>query len=127
MKNLEILVVDDEIEVVELLKEILEEKGHKIYCAKDGNEALNLIEKRSFDLILLDNQMPRKSGEELLKDISKIVSRTFKIVFISGGNKNLLQLVEENDCYHVVDYVLNKPFSVRYIEDIILELFNSQH
>lgn len=127
MNKLNILLVDDEAEIRQLLTDLLESKGHNVETAKDGQEALDFIFRKNYDLILLDNQMPIKSGEELLKDISKIVSRSFKVIFISGGKENLLQLVEENDCYHVVDYVLNKPFSVKYLEEVISQIFTPQH
>lgn len=127
MNKLNILLVDDEAEIRQLLTDLLESKGHNVETAKDGQEALDFIFRKNYDLILLDNQMPIKSGEELLKDISKIVSRSFKVIFISGAKENLLQLVEENDCYHVVDYVLNKPFSIKNLEEVISQIFTPQH
>ena len=52
-----ILAVDDEKPIVELLRWSLSRAGYSCICAYDGIEAANLIEKETFDLILLDTQM----------------------------------------------------------------------
>ncbi len=61
------LVVDDEKNVTELLKLQLEEVGFDVDTANDGAEAINKIQARHYDLILLDLRMPRINGIEVLK------------------------------------------------------------
>jgi DNA-binding NarL/FixJ family response regulator len=71
--GLEILVVDDHVVVREGLKRILEEcPDYKIGGeAANVTEALNLLRRRSFDLVLLDISLPERTGLELLKTIKK--------------------------------------------------------
>jgi len=57
-----ILVVDDEKDVVELLKFLLEKDGHQITTAYNGREALDLIAQNKPELILLDVMMPEMDG-----------------------------------------------------------------
>ena len=66
-----ILVVDDENDIAELIKDILEDEGYSISIANDGKSAINLIKEEKFDLILLDIMMPDISGTEVCIYIKK--------------------------------------------------------
>lgn len=71
-----ILIVEDNIEIHNLIKNILEREKYIIYNAYSGTEALMILEKERIDLILLDLILPGKSGEEIIdiiKDIPIIV------------------------------------------------------
>ncbi len=54
-----ILVVDDEKALRDVLEDILKSQGYSVRLAKDGQEAIDLLEEEAFDLILLDVMMPR--------------------------------------------------------------------
>ncbi|MDY0040430.1 MAG: sigma-54 dependent transcriptional regulator [Desulforhabdus sp.] len=71
MKGLEILVVEDEAFQREMLREFLSTEGHRVETAEGGKDALDLIENRYFDLILLDLRMPDMDGLETLREIKK--------------------------------------------------------
>lgn len=60
-----ILVIDDEIPVLEIVCDMLRLKGHKVVAANDSIEALRLIEKENFDLVLTDLGMPVLSGWQI--------------------------------------------------------------
>ncbi len=66
-----VLVVDDEPNIREYLKAVLEDAGFKVITAGDGIEALEIIKKKSPDFISLDLIMPRKSGHKLLYELKK--------------------------------------------------------
>lgn len=61
-----IAVIDDDIHINNMLKELLEREGYTVVCAFSGGEALALIEKNTPDLALLDLMMPGLSGEHVL-------------------------------------------------------------
>ena len=67
-----ILVVDDEEGMRLGLTKILEKEGYRVTTAANGEKALNLMERISFDLVISDLKMPKYSGIELLKTINKI-------------------------------------------------------
>lgn len=69
-----ILVVEDEETIRDLVKRLLESFGYKVILAVDGQDGLDkfIENKELIDLVLLDLSMPRKSGQELLSEISKI-------------------------------------------------------
>ena len=57
-RSLRILVADDEAWVRELLHKHLEGLGHVVVCARDGNEALEILDREEFDRVFLDVMMP---------------------------------------------------------------------
>lgn len=81
MKN--ILIVEDNIDIHNLIKEILEKENYKAFDAYSGTEALLLIEKEKIDLILLDLMLPGINGEEIIKQIKGI-----PIIVISAKTSN---------------------------------------
>ncbi|MDR9399635.1 MAG: sigma-54 dependent transcriptional regulator [Salibacter sp.] len=82
----EILVVDDERSIRNTLREILEYEKFKVEEAEDGQKALNILKKKSFDLMLCDIKMPKTDGMDLL-ELSMKVHPDMPVVMISGhGN-----------------------------------------
>lgn len=67
--SMNVLIVEDEKRMAELLRKGLEEEGHKIVCAADGMEGLELSKSYDFDMIILDVMMPRLDGYELAKKL----------------------------------------------------------
>ncbi len=66
-----ILVVDDEIISVTIIKSVLEQAGHSVSTANDGESALDVIKRVKFDIVLTDFNMPGMNGIELTKEIIK--------------------------------------------------------
>lgn len=64
-----ILVVDDEKDISASIKMLIEGIGYKAKTADDGKEALGLLKKEKFDLVLLDILMPGMSGREVAENI----------------------------------------------------------
>lgn len=82
----EILVVDDERSIRNTLREILEYEKFKVEEAEDGQKALNILKKKSFDLMLCDIKMPKTDGMDLL-ELSMKIHPDMPVVMISGhGN-----------------------------------------
>lgn len=70
MKN--ILIVEDDITIHNLIKEVLNKEQYNVLNAFSGTEALMLIEKEKIDLILLDLMLPGLNGEQIIKKIKDI-------------------------------------------------------
>src|SRR3954454_21728274 len=81
-----ILLVDDDSEIVESMRAVLENKGYRIMVARDGNAGLTVAERESPDLIVLDMMMPKKSGFLVLE---KLKGRRGGLIpaVISTGNE----------------------------------------
>lgn len=81
MKRLNILVVDDEEKVCALFSEILKE--HEVTKARSGEEAIERVKKKSFDIVFLDVVMPGMNGLEVFKTIKEINPHS-SIIMMSG-------------------------------------------
>ena len=64
-----VLVVDDERIIVKGLRYSLQQEGYEVDCAYDGEEAVNAIREKHFDIVLLDVMLPKLSGFEVLQQV----------------------------------------------------------
>ena len=80
-----ILIVDDEETIRNVLSEHLRPHGYTIEVAGSGQEALKILEKEEFDLIIADVRMPEMDGVELLQKVSKLYPDMAKIL-LTGYN-----------------------------------------
>ena len=78
-----ILIVDDEPELRTLLGHVLENAGYEITEASDGDEAINLLKKQKHEIALLDIQMPKLNGIQVLKFIKQNLPHT-KAIMLTG-------------------------------------------
>lgn len=100
-----ILVVDDENDIAELIKDILENEGYKVRIENNGASCIDAVKEEPFDLILLDVMMPDYSGTEVC---AKIRSYTAcPIIFVTAKT----QLVDKLIGFEVgADDYITKPF-----------------
>jgi DNA-binding response OmpR family regulator len=105
-----ILIVDDEMKIVEVVKSYLENSGYSVYEAYNGKEALDKFEKVNPNLVILDLMLPDITGEEICKALRK--KSRVPIIMLTAK-------VEEEDVLKGLnigadDYV-TKPFSPRQL------------
>lgn len=77
------MVVDDEEALRTVLSAELEGEGYQVVSAGDGQEAINILTTREFDLILLDIKMPNVDGFEVLKFVKERQPKT-KVIMLTG-------------------------------------------
>jgi DNA-binding NtrC family response regulator len=109
MSQAQILVVDDEPDIRQLVKEILEDEGYAVQVAKDGESARLLHAKQKPDLVLLDIWMPDIDGISLLKEWSSSGSLDSQVVIMSGHGT--LETAVESTRLGAFDFV-QKPLSL---------------
>jgi DNA-binding response OmpR family regulator len=68
---MKVLVVDDDAIVIKSCTRILESEGYTVFTVPGADEALELLRKASFDLLLIDVKMPKRDGLFLMKEIRK--------------------------------------------------------
>jgi DNA-binding response OmpR family regulator len=84
--NKTILVVEDQKDLQGYLKEFLTDNGYLVLTADDGIPAMNIINKKSPDLIILDLNLPNMSGESVLSEVRKKFPDTRVIVLTAKNN-----------------------------------------
>jgi DNA-binding response OmpR family regulator len=115
MSKAKLLVVEDDTNLGDILKEYLEMKGYEPTLCRDGEEGWNKFKKDKFDLCLLDIMMPKKDGFTLAKEIKK-VQEDLPILFLTA--KNQKDDIIEGLKIGADDY-LTKPFSM---EELLLRV-----
>jgi len=111
-----VLIVDDEPLARAALERVLRSRAdvHSFDSAKDGYEALDLLQKNPYDVVLLDIRMPELSGIELADRLTNLRDSLPSIVFVTAHDQHAVAAFER----HAIDYVL-KPFSEERIQDAL--------
>ncbi|MGC8580220.1 MAG: HD domain-containing phosphohydrolase [bacterium] len=115
IKDVHILVVDDESSIRELLQEYLSLEGYKVDVAKDGNDAYEYLKRFYYDIVLTDLEMPGMNGIELLKKAnSEGLNHKFIILTGFGTVETAIMALKLG----AIDYVL-KPFKLEELGLIV--------
>lgn len=134
-----ILIVEDDESIHNVIEELLKENGYAVFNAYSGTEALLLLEKEKYDLILLDLMLPGITGEELLvkvKDIpiivlsAKISSDDKVNCLLSGANDYITKPFETRELLARIEVQL-RNYNKKNIADNLkykeLELLSDNH
>lgn len=101
-----ILIIEDDLDIIELLKLYLEANNFKVFSSDDGTKAIDLIEENNIDLLIVDIMMPGISGYEVIKMVRE--KHNIPIIVLSAkilDNDKILGLNLGADAY------LTKPFN----------------
>src|SRR5437870_7976845 len=99
-----LLIVDDDRAIRKLLERIARRAGFAVDTARDGMEALEMLDRVDYDVALVDLMMPRLSGYELVQQISKRERRPIVLVATALTNADVASLDDS-----LVRHVIRKP------------------
>lgn len=107
--------MDDQIGIRLLLKEVLKNEGYEIEEATTGKEAIEQINSKGFDLLILDYKLPIMDGTEVLKKLEKDNVEIPAIV-MSGLIENI---ASEAKKFKLVKSIIAKPFNINeFVEKV---------
>ena len=117
--KLRFLVVDDNEDIRDVFCRLVKRAGHLASVARDGLEALAILQRESFDVMLLDLSMPRMNGVEVVRWLRDhpAVAPDMRIVVVSawtGEHRGVLQELG-------VDTAIQKPLRIEHLTDLISE------
>lgn len=118
-----ILVVDDEESIREFLEIMLRKEGYEITLAEDGLKAKELIQKKTFDMIISDLQMPNMTGIELLKYVRQDYPEMLFMMITAFGTTETAVEAMKMGAY---DY-LTKPFKIDEVRINIANALRSKN
>lgn len=121
MHEKRVMIVDDDVGIVFLLKELLSSKGYGVSTASTGDETIKLMKEESYDLILMDFQLPMKNGLEVIAETSEIGINT-PVIMMTGMPEKIETVVKEVD--RIVG-LLQKPFDIFNVMQLVEENMNS--
>lgn len=138
-KMYKILIVEDDMSIHNVIEELLKKKNYTTYNAYSGTEALLLLEKGQFDLILLDLMLPAINGEEIIAEIkdtpiiilSAKISEEDKVNCLLGGaNDYITKPFSANELLARIEVQLRQEHKTNIIQNLKykdLELLEDIH
>ena len=104
-----LLLLEDDLQLSDTVKQFLELKGYEVYCAYDGLEAQTIAYEKHIDLMLLDVKVPHVNGFEFLKKV-RSEGKNMPAIFITSLNS--VEDVEKGFSVGCDDYI-RKPFALK--------------
>ena len=123
MLNIKILVVEDEFDMLKIIRLYLEKAGHEVGVATDGQQALEELYNQNYDLIISDWMMPHMSGLELCRRV-RALGIPVKIIMLTAKSQvsdEIIGLKEGADDY------IKKPFEPQLLLLRIEKMFNLEN
>ena len=124
MNSKRILVADDELHMLRVVKLFLERAGYKVDTASNGQEALDSILRRAPDVLVTDINMPRMTGRALCLELEKqLPQRKFRIIVMTSMTDR-----EHRDwSAHMPNTLfIEKPLSMRALVSTLAEYFANE-
>ena len=115
-RNIYILVIDDEVPILKMLKLQLTRMGFNVDTAESGGEGIEKINSNTYDLIFTDIKMPDISGDQILRYVKSKKGNTLPVIGMSGTP----WLLDQNN----FNAVLSKPCSFKDTLATINHLIN---
>lgn len=117
-----ILIVDDEPNIVLSLEFLFRKQGFEVFIARDGVEALAILQTQTPDVAILDIMMPNIDGYEVCKQIKQTLTLPTKVAFLTAKTKE----ADIQKGYEAgADLYITKPFSTRNLLKQVQELLIS--
>jgi len=111
-----ILIVDDEKDIIELISFNLVKEGYRTSTATSGEEALSILKKESFDLMLLDLMLPGIDGFDLCRIIKSDTKFDLPIIMLTARSTEIDKVA---GLEIGADYYITKPFSIRELLAVV--------
>ena len=115
MKKVNILIVDGRVELMAPLVEVFQRKGYNVTVVENGDEAIRLLEKKNFDVLLTPPRMPGGGGVWDFRVVKRLWPSMAVILVNSGSEKKEMAEVLELEIEAVVD----KPFNVKKLVETV--------
>jgi DNA-binding response OmpR family regulator len=110
-----VLVVDDELDILEMTRIMLESSGFEVITASDGERALEIVEEKEIDLILLDAVMPGIHGLDVCRTLKRNPkTQMIPIIIFSALGTGVDMMLDDNE---KANAYISKPFTRRILLD----------
>lgn len=116
-----VLIVDDEPNIIMSLEFLMKKSGFEVFIARDGSEAISIVDNETPHVVVLDIMMPKVDGYEVCEYIKKQKGLSTKVIFLSAkGKESDIQKGYDSGA----DFYMTKPFSTKNLMQKVDELTN---
>ncbi|HHT9106852.1 MAG TPA: response regulator [Candidatus Wujingus californicus] len=116
-----LLLVDDNKNTLDGLVKILQGKGYQVSGVMSGCDALKILSREKFDIVITDLNMPGMSGLSLIREIKKLEEPIFVVVITADSSFELSNKYERKELY---DYYLRKPVNIGELKSVLEMIWN---
>ena len=118
-----ILIIDDEEQVLHLLRETLTRAGHEVLSAPDGFAGMKLFQTQPFELVITDILMPEKDGLDTIREMIALDPKVRIIAISGGGRTGVLDFLPVAEVFGAM-FTLTKPFERQDLLDVVNKVLN---
>lgn len=120
-----ILLVDDDRDILAAMQATLSEMGPEILTAQDGNQAVELAEQKTPDLVVLDQMLPKRSGFLVMEKLKRGKAKNDppRVIMITGNQGARHKVYAQS---LGVDVYLNKPFRMERLVEAVIKLIGPE-
>lgn len=116
-----VLIVDDEPNIIMSLEFLMKKSGFEVFIARDGSEAISIVDNETPHVVVLDIMMPKVDGYKVCEYIKKQKGLSTKVIFLSAkGKESDIQKGYDSGA----DFYMTKPFSTKNLMQKVDELTN---
>lgn len=105
-----ILIIDDEVDILFMLRKMMERAGFIVTLASNGREGMERFYEDPPDMVITDIIMPEKEGLEIIREMKK-KQPALKVIAISGGGRISADSYLETASYFGANRIFQKPFT----------------
>ena len=119
-----VLVLDDNVMITDMLGSMLEMFGYQATLANAGAEALHLLQRDHFDLVLSDLRMPRMDGQEFYRlAVAAHPELAHRMIFLTGDSvgDGAQEFLQRTACPH-----LTKPYTLQNLQSVVENMLHEQ-
>lgn len=116
-----LLLVDDNKNTLDGLVKILQGKGYRVSGVMSGCDALKILSREKFDIVITDLNMPGMSGLSLIREIKKLEEPISIVVITADSSFELSNKYERKELY---DYYLRKPVNIGELKSVLEMIWN---
>ncbi len=115
-----ILIIDDEVKICRLLREILQKEGYAVDYCTNGYDGLDCFKRQPFDLLILDLHMPGMSGFDLINKM-KITKNVVPVIVLTGWS---LKTDDYQRLQERVQVIMDKPVDLVHLTSTVYRLLH---
>lgn len=119
---MKVLLADDDYELTETLRYIFQREGYTVLIARDGLGAWNMFQIESPDLLILDNQMPKRTGLEVLRAVRAMSHVPVMMLTVASDETSIVRALELG-----ADDYMSKPFGLGELRARARALLRRRH
>lgn len=116
-----VLIIEDETALRSLMRDALEEAGHEVTEASDGDLGMKRFKEERHDIVITDILMPKKEGLEVILEMTDL-SPDIKIITISGGGIGLGDDLLDISLEFGARHALRKPVKMQHLLEVVKDV-----